>query len=254
MKKSFKSRKSNFFNIYGINPTVSLLNNKPELICEMRVVRKTTNERLLQIISMSENLGITVQEFNKDTLDKIACNSKHQGVVATIRAPNFKNINHLKVDAPLISTTSTIAILDSIEDTGNLGAAIRTSYAAGINSIIIKQEGSAKINEHVFKSSVGAIFNVNLYIVPNINQAIDIIKSAGFWVIGLDEKSDQSIYEYLFDKKVAIIMGSESKGLRSLTTKNCDHILSIPMNSSLDSLNVSVALGIVAFEINRQRN
>jgi 23S rRNA (guanosine2251-2'-O)-methyltransferase len=254
MKKSFKSAGQKSFIVFGINAIDSLLDKRPELIYELNIIGRSSNERIASIKKRTINIGLNFIECTKDTLDKISKQSRHQGVVARIKSPSFKNFFDLKYDLENLNECETFLILDSIEDSGNLGAAIRTAHAAGIKAIILTKYGSAKINEYVFKSSVGSIFNVDLYIVSSLSQTINILKNSGFWIIGLSEKSNQIIYDYNFDKKIAIVMGSEYRGMKQLTSSNCDSILSIPMKSSIDSLNVSVALGVVAFEVNRQRN
>jgi len=254
MKKSSKSVAQKSLIVFGINAINSLLDERPELIYEINIIDKSSNERIASIKRRTANIGLKFIECTKDTLDKISKQSRHQGVLARVKFPSFKSFSDLKYDLKDLNEYETFLILDSIEDSGNLGAAIRTAHAAGIKAIILTKYGTAKINEYVFKSSVGSIFNVDLYIISNLSQAINILKNSGFWIIGLSEKSKQIIYDYNFDKKIAIVMGSEYKGMKQLTSSNCDSILSIPMKSSIDSLNVSVALGVVAFEVNRQRN
>jgi len=254
MKKSSKRVAQKSLIVFGINAINSLLDKRPELIYELNIIDKSSNDRINYLKKRIAEIGLNFNECSKDTLDKISKQSIHQGIVARIKSPSFKSLADLKYDLNNLNEFETFLMLDSIEDSGNLGAAIRTAHAAGIKGVILTKYGSARINEYVFKSSVGSIFNIDLYIVSSLSQTINILKSFGFWIIGLSEKSKQIIYDYDFDKKIAIVMGSEHRGMKQLTSSNCDSILSIPMKSSIDSLNVSVALGVVAFEVNRQRN
>jgi len=252
MKKNLTNSNESYWTVYGINPIEALLQKAPDSILEIYIIDKPPNKRLKKILELLNSLVINFNFLDKLNLDKISRNNKHQGIVVRIKPLKFKNQNDLKRDITTSDFNQLFLILDSIQDPSNLGSCIRTAAAAGVKGIIINQNGSAKINEYVFKSSAGAIFNLNLYFVPNLTQSIKLLKENGFWIFGLSSESKNTIYDEKFIGKTGIVLGSEGTGIRKLIIDNCDNMLKIPMNKNTESLNLSVAAGIALYEINRQ--
>jgi 23S rRNA (guanosine2251-2'-O)-methyltransferase len=152
-----------------------------------------------------------------------------------------------------LEKTALILILDSIQDPRNLGACLRSANAAGVDCVVINKDGSAPINALVHKTSAGALNQLKIFSVTNLARTIKALKEENIWVIGLDSSTETSLYQIDLSTPSAIIMGSESSGLRSLTKKSCDQLAMIPMQGNVESLNVSVATGIALFEASRQR-
>jgi len=184
-------------------------------------------------------------------IDQLAGHSKHQGFAAEISnlgflsekdvIPRLKNL-----------TTSKVLILDSIQDPRNLGACLRSALAFEFDAVIINKDGSSPINEYVFKTSVGAILNLNIFYVTNLSRSINTLKDIGFWVLGLDGNGEGSIFSEKFSSKTAVVLGSEGSGIRKLVKENCDHLIKIPISNNVESLNISVAAGIIMYELKKQ--
>ena len=149
-------------------------------------------------------------------------------------------------------TTSRVLILDSIQDPRNLGACLRSALAFEFDAVIINKDGSSPINEYVFKTSVGAILNLNIFYVTNLSRSINTLKDIGFWVLGLDGHGEGSIFSEKFSSKTAVVLGSEGSGIRKLVKENCDHLIKIPISKKVESLNISVAAGIIMYELKKQ--
>ena len=174
----------------------------------------------------------------------------HQGIVATISPVKTFNLRDLE-DA-IDNKQSNFLILDNITDTKNFGAIVRSSECLGVNGIIISKTGSSPINGDTIKSSSGAIFNLPIYKFDHIKDAIFLLKEKNVEIIAADEKSENSLFNFKFNKKTAIIMGSEGKGISKSVLQLCDKTIRIPMKGKIKSLNVSVACGIILVEISKK--
>ena len=174
----------------------------------------------------------------------------HQGIVATISPVKTFNLSDLE-DA-IDNNQSNFLILDNITDTKNFGAIVRSSECLGVNGIIISKTGSSPINGDTIKSSSGAIFNLPIYKLDHIKDAIFLLNEKNVEIIAADEKSENSLFNFKFNKKTAIIMGSEGKGISKSVLQLCDKTIRIPMKGKIKSLNVSVACGIILVEISKK--
>jgi 23S rRNA (guanosine2251-2'-O)-methyltransferase len=190
---------------------------------------------------------IPLDKFKQLTKDKIA-----QGVAAVKSDYKFFSLHEI-INESKKSEYPLILILDSIQDTHNVGAILRSAECSGVDGLIITKHNSAPINETVVKTSAGASEHVKIAQVNNLSQAIDELKQNGFWIIGsyLEGAKDYSSIDYKIP--IALIVGNEEKGIRKLTADKCDHLVRIPMKGKIQSLNVSVATGILLFEILKQR-
>ena len=178
---------------------------------------------------------------DKKRLDSMV-DGVHQGIILKIADYEYKDISELANDI--------VVILDHLEDPHNLGAIIRTCEAAGIKDIILPKDRSVQVNSTVMKTSAGCLDRVNLYQVTNLVQTITYLKKQGFWIIGTDmEGTDYKKLDY--QGKIAIIIGNEGNGMSRLVKESCDFIASIPMYGTVNSLNASVATGIILFEVRR---
>ena len=178
---------------------------------------------------------------DKKKLDSMV-DGVHQGIILKIADYEYKDIVDL--------TSDVVVILDHLEDPHNLGAIIRTCEAAGVKDIILPKDRSVQVNSTVMKTSAGCLDRVNLYQVTNLVQTINCLKKQGFWIIGTDmEGTDYKKLDY--QGKIAIIIGNEGNGMSRLVKESCDFIASIPMYGTVNSLNASVAAGIILFEVRR---
>lgn len=240
-------------NVEGKNPVIELINMNKE-IDKIYLQKGLRGDKIGQIISKAKDRNIKIEFLNKYKMDKKAESDNHQGVIALtsqLKKYNLKQtINYLskREKAPLL------LILDHIQDPHNFGAIIRTAYAAGVDGIIYPKDRACGITATVDKVSAGAIENIKLIEVINVNRAIDFLKDNNYWVTGADISGHKKYYEHGFSGKVVLVVGHEGSGLSRLTKQKCDFLVKIPMQNNFSSLNVSVATGILLFEANRQRN
>lgn len=174
----------------------------------------------------------------------------NQGYLASIADFNYRDLDGI---VGKIKGDGLILILDHLEDTHNLGAIIRTAVCAGVNAIIIPDDRSVRVTSTVFKVSAGAIFYMPIIKVTNINKAIDNLKKKGYWIYGADMKGASDVFKTKLDGNVCLVVGNEGNGLSPLVKKNCDGLVMIPQVGPVGSLNVSVATGIIIYEIFKQR-
>ena len=184
-----------------------------------------------------------------EKLNKLTRNN-HQGVVATISP--IKTLDIKSLENAIDNKDSKFLILDNITDTKNFGAIVRSAECLGINGIVISKTGSSPINGDTIKSSSGAIFNIPIYKLDHIKDAMFLLKEKQIKIIAADEKSKNSLFDFKFDKKTAVVMGSEGKGISKSILQLCDNSLKIPMKGKIGSLNVSVACGIILAELSKK--
>jgi len=245
---------SNLLILKGINTLNTLIDIKKELITKVYLVENSKNHRIKNIKKKLIEHDINFEELDRQSLNLKSSYEKNQGVLTFIKKQSFLGFKEFKYFLERDSDNNLILILDSITDPRNMGSCLRSAHASGVDAVLINQNGSAKINEYVYEASVGSIFNLKIFIVPNLTNCINLLKNNNFWITGLDLDSSQSLYEIDFNDKVALVLGSEHEGISKIVYSSCDYIAQIPMKTNIDSLNVSVAAGIALFEINRQRN
>jgi len=244
---------NNLICLKGINILDSLININANLIDTVHFIDNTKNKRVIDLKNKLIELDIKFEEHDKKKFVSSYKNLKTQGVITFINKQNFLGFKDFKFFLKNDKEKNLILILDSITDPRNMGSCLRSAHAAGVDAVIINQNGSSPINEYVYEASVGSIFNLKIFIVPNLVNCINLLKNNNFWVTGLDLDSSKSLYEIDFTDNVALILGSEHDGISKIICNSCDYIAKIPMKTNIDSLNVSVAAGIALFEINRQR-
>lgn len=231
--------------VYGKNVAKELINNKRNIISAYLSKNMVGSE----IEKDLKNINTKITYLDKYEMDKME-SGNHQGVILQI--PDFKylNINDMINNMP---KNPFIVILDHLEDPHNFGAIIRTCEASGVDYILIPKNRSVRVNSTVMKTSVGALDNVKIVEVTNINATIKTLKKLGIWIVGTDMENSISYNKIDYTVPVALIIGSEGFGISNLVSKNCDFIASIPMYGKINSLNASVAAGIMIYEVVRQR-
>ena len=233
--------------IYGINPVLEALRAG-----RVRLVRihDRSNARVGEVVRVAEAKGVPVQQGTFERLDRDARYGVHQGVVAEVDDPGSYTVAELVRDA---SGPALIVVLDGIEDPQNLGAILRTADAAGVDGVVVQTRRSAGLGGAAAKASAGAVAHVRVAEVVNIARAIDELKELGVWVTGLAGEADAAYDSLDFLGPTALVLGAEGTGLRRLVREKCDFLAKIPMKGQVQSLNVSVAAGVVLFEVVRQR-
>jgi 23S rRNA (guanosine2251-2'-O)-methyltransferase len=235
--------------VYGLNPVLEAL--RAGRVTALRVGARG-GDRMRELLTLAEERGVRVQRVDPDLLNRLAGGGVHQGVVAEVEdAPIDYSVADLVRGA---SAAPLIVVLDGIEDPHNLGAILRTADAAGADGIVMQSRRSAALGGAAAKASAGAIAHVKIAQVVNIARAIDELKDAGVWTVGLAGEAATSYDAIDLRVPSAIVVGAEGSGLRRLVRERCDFLAAIPMRGHVGSLNVSVAAGIALFEAVRQRN
>ena len=241
----------------GVNQHPYLSNGSryfdPEYILNVLIQSGRSDSRMSKIISILSTQKINFSKIDKNKLDRLTKGELHQGIVAEVILPPLPGHEALIDFVTKLSNSPLILMLDSIQDPRNLGACLRSANAAGVDCVVINKDGSAPINGVVHKTSAGAINQLKIFQVTNLARVIKALKDKKLWVIGLDGNVTTSIYNINLIDPTVIVIGTEGKGLRQLIKKTCDQLAQIPMIGNVESLNVSVATGIVLFEGKRQR-
>ena len=240
------------FKVEGRNAVIELLKSERE-INKVLIAKGDRQGSINDIIKLCKDKGIVFQEVEKAKIDELSETGHHQGVIAFASPIEYKEISDILEIAKERNEDPFIVICDEIEDPHNLGALIRTAEIAGCHGLIIPKRRSVAVTEVVTKVSCGATEHLAIARVGNINDAIDELKEAGVWVYGTDGSADKLYFEENLTGPIAIIIGSEGRGMNKLTMKKCDVLLKIPMKGHITSLNASVSGGIVIFEAVRQR-
>lgn len=231
--------------VYGKNVAKELINNK-------RIIKKAYLLNTLKDDDISKsltNMNVNISYLNRNEMNKLE-KGNHQGFILEI--PDFKYYDE-KMMYSNLGDNPFIVILDHLEDPHNFGAIIRTAEAAGVDYIIIPKNRSVSVNSTVMKTSVGALDNVKIVEVTNLNNTIKKLKDNGLWIVGTDMENSVPYDEIDYKTPTAIIIGSEGFGMSELVRKNCDFIARIPMYGKINSLNASVAAGIMIYEVIKQR-
>ena len=236
-------KETNF--IFGLHSSLGAILNKnrtiKKIVCTAEVYEKNK-------IFFEKVKNIKIKILNRKQIDLLTAEKVHQGIVVYCEKLSNKTITDIKKEEDLI------IILDSLNDTQNVGAIIRTAYAFGIETIIYSKHSSFEINPFLIKSASGAFEKVKLIEVINLNKAINFLKKKNFWIVCLDKDSENEISSVPSDLKKAVILGSESKGIKKLLLENCDFRISIKIKKSeiFDSLNVSNAAAITLYEFRKK--
>lgn len=237
--------------IYGINSVAEALKARGRSFEFISIAKERHDLRLQRIIEECRRIGLPVRFVSRAELDRMAGNVAHQGVVAVTSAKQYSDLDD--VIAAKRGACSLLVVLDGVEDPHNLGAIIRTADAAGVDGLIIPERRAAGVSGTVTKVSAGATAHVPIAKVTNIARTLQDLKAQNIWIVGLDDRAPSTYDTLDFNMNCALVLGAEGKGVHDLVKKNCDFLVSIPMLGKVSSLNVSVAAGVVLFEILRQR-
>ena len=234
--------------IYGINPVLEAL--RAGRVKELRVSERAGG-RAIDAIKSADREGIVVRRVTPGELDRLTHGGVHQGIAAEVRPVDRYDVGDLVQGA---RDTPLIVVLDGIEDPHNVGAILRTADAAGADGVIRQSRRAAPLDGAAAKASAGAVSHVKVADVVNIARALEELKEAGVWTVGLAGDSAKRLDQVDLTVPTALVLGAEGSGLRRLVRDRCDWLASIPMKGHVQSLNVSVAAGIALFEAVRQRS
>lgn len=239
--------------VFGIHAVSSLLDHHADAVQVLYTLAGRRDKRLQSLVDKAKHAGIPVEECSRADLDA-RCPQVHQGIVALSEATN-REYHEQDLDALLdgLDHPPLLLVLDGVTDPHNLGACLRSAEAAGADAVIVPKDKSVQLSPTVRKVACGAAEIVPFVSVTNLARTLQSLQQRGIWVFGAAGEAQQSLYDAELKGPIALVLGSEGKGLRRLTREHCDSLLAIPMAGEVSSLNVSVSTGVCLFEAVRQR-
>jgi 23S rRNA (guanosine2251-2'-O)-methyltransferase len=237
--------------VYGIHAVSEALKARGRAFEWVGVSKERHDLRLQRIIEDCRKIGVAVRFVPRPELDRMTGNGAHQGVVAVTSAKQYNDLDD--VVAAKRGEYSLLVVLDGVEDPHNLGAILRTADAAGADGVVIPERRAAGVTAIVAKSSAGASEHLPIARVTNTARTLEDLKAQDIWIVGLDERAPQTYDSLDYNMDCAVVLGAEGRGLHDLVRRKCDFLVSIPMLGKVPSLNVSVAAGVMLYEVVRQR-
>lgn len=217
------------------------------------IARRAKPQALAEVLSEAKAAGIVVQEVDRRRLDEMAGAVQHQGVVAQASIKGFVELDELLQMVAKQDETPLLLALDEIEDPHNLGSILRTADCAGVQGVIVPKRRAAGLTATVAKTSAGAVEHVPVARVTNLARTLEQLKKEGYWIAGADGTAEQTVYSVDLTVPLVLVIGNEHKGIGRLIGEKCDFLLKLPMYGQIESLNASVAAGILMYETVRQR-
>ena len=251
--------------LFGFHAINVRLKTAPKSVIEIYHDATRRDARMRQFIAKASDMGMKLIESDGERLVKLAGGHGHQGVVAKVEAVTqvhsldelLENLEAANEGVPLaerpLSSHPLILVLDGVTDPHNLGACLRVADGAGVHAVIAPKDNAAGINATVAKVASGAAETVPYFMVTNLARTLNELKERNIWIIGTSDQATKTLYQTDFKGPVALVLGAEGDGIRQLTSKTCDELISIPMMGAVESLNVSVASGVCLYEAMRQR-
>ncbi len=235
--------------IFGINPVLEALKGRDERVRKVVIASGRKGDAVQKIRDIAKELGIPIEFRERDYLDRLAGEKFHQGFVALCETFNYVTVDEIVANRHTDFNYNLILLLDGITDPQNLGSIIRTAHCFGANGVIIPENRSAAVTATVMKTSAGALCHTPVAMVVNLSNTLEYLKERGFWIYGTETASGKKCSALDYKGHIGLVLGSEGRGMRPLIKKKCDFFVSIPMMGRIDSLNVSVAAGIILYEI-----
>ncbi|MCB1670216.1 MAG: 23S rRNA (guanosine(2251)-2'-O)-methyltransferase RlmB [Pseudomonadales bacterium] len=241
--------------VVGIHAVRELLRQNPDAVLQLCILAGRQDARVAEVVALASTAGVAVEPLPRRSLDELG-GGRHQGVAARIAGSMVAGKSEADLRQLLdgLDHDPLLLVLDEVSDPHNLGACLRSADAAGVDAVIIPKDRSAPLNLTVRKVASGAAESVPLIVVTNLSRTLKELQQRGIWLCGAAGEADKSLYQQDLTGPLAVLMGSEGKGLRRLTREACDYLVAIPMAGAVSSLNVSVATGICLFEAVRQRS
>jgi 23S rRNA (guanosine2251-2'-O)-methyltransferase len=238
--------------IYGINPVIEAL-KAPQVKLKEILIAQNRRRHLERILQLAEEQHVRIRYQEKNDLTAFAKARFHQGVVAVVERYRYAPLEEILAQWKKSGLRALILVLDSIQDPQNLGAMIRTANVCGAHGVIIPRDRAASVTPTVVKASAGATAFTPVARVTNITSTLERLKEEGVWIVGAAAESEISLFEEDLSVDLAMIIGSEGRGIRPRVLGTCDLTVSIPMGGQIASLNASVATGVILYEVIRQR-
>jgi len=239
--------------IFGLHSVQAALDYSPTKIHGGWVDGQRQDKRLTEILDDLKKLEVIPEKVDRKRLDKLADGSNHQGIVIEVEMPAELSESDLKTAVENITGTALFLVLDNVQDPHNLGACLRSADATGVHGVIITKDNATGITPTVCKVASGAAETVPVYQVTNLARTLRWLKDQNIWVMGAAGEATQTAYQTDLTVPLALVLGAEGKGLRRLTKEECDMLIKLPMLGKVESLNLSVATGVLLYEAVRQR-
>lgn len=239
--------------VFGMHPVRMLLLQRPARALKLTLQKGREDARVDMIVKLAQAAGVRIEYRDASELDRLAAGDRHQGACLQVLTAAMLGEGSLDELLDQMTAPPLLLVLDGVQDPHNLGACLRTADAAGATAVIVPRDRAAGLSPTVRKVASGAAETMPLIQVVNLARTLRWLKQRSIWLIGADESSPQSLYATKLQGPLALVLGAEGPGLRRLTRECCDALVSIPMQGTVESLNVSVAAGVVLFEALRQR-
>jgi 23S rRNA (guanosine2251-2'-O)-methyltransferase len=237
--------------VYGVLPVLELLRAETRRVEKIAAADNANENRLAEIFTLAREKGVAINRVPRQKLNALAGDgANHQGVVAFTSSAEYVGADEL-IDAA--GEDVLLLVLDGVEDPRNFGAILRSAECAGVTGVLIPERRSVGLTETVVKSSAGATEYIRVAKTANINRLIERLKERSVWVVGTSAEAETNYTDWDWTRPTALVLGGEGRGLHRLVAENCDVLVKIPMYGKIQSLNVSVAAGVILFEARRQR-
>ena len=239
--------------IYGINPVTEMLQDGAKGVQRIIVAGTRGGEDMQVLLGLAARTGVPVEHRDRAYLEKLAGTGNHQGVACLCADFEYADLDDIVANCREPFLDGLIVILDGVTDPQNLGSLLRTARCFGANGVVIPRDRASPVTPAVVKASAGAVLHLPVARVVNLANTLDHLKKEGYWIYGAEARSGTDLEKVDFGGAVALVMGSEGGGIRPLVRKKCDFFVSIPLPGNFESLNVSVAAGIILQHISRGR-
>ncbi len=235
----------------GFHNVMARLRNDPSSLTQVLIASSKNSSRIRELEAMLDSHGVPHQKVGSRELDDLSLGVNHQGVVGIVKVIEKASPNTLESILENAGEKSTILVLDQVQDPHNLGACIRSAEGAGVDAVVLPKDNSCPLTAVVRKVASGAAELLPVIYVSNLGNTFSKLKDNHYWIYGAERHGTVSLHECEFSARSVIVMGGEGKGMRKLTKQTCDFLVHIPMRGDVESLNVSVATGLMLYEVMR---
>lgn len=239
--------------LYGLHAVEAFLARSRERVVRLWLQSGRQDARVAAVEKLAREAGVAIATKPAAELDRLVDGAAHQGVVAEVRAAEPLPEDELPFLLEKVQGAPLVLVLDGVQDPHNLGACLRTADAAGAHAVVVPRDRAVGLTPVVRKVAAGAAESVPFVQVTNLARTLEQLKEQEIWIVGTEEEADQDLYDADLNRRLAVVMGAEGRGMRRLTRDHCDFTVRLPMGGAVPSLNVSVATGIVLYEALRQR-